>query len=477
MRFDVDSLTRSFAGGLVVLSLAAPAAAQASSTPVDLGAGAFGVRINNDGVIAGWRNDLGYWAQPAIYRNGAWQALGIPSGELVGAIFGLNDLGAVAGFTYWTNSPPPYPNPNPPPVIDNRWRSAWAPPNATALQSLAVPPANSLAPPDSFLYAINSSGAMVGCRNRDDDVFPDPHEAMLVTAAGSPITDLSLPVIAAVRPNFPFQSGFDFTCARDINDEGVVVGEAQLQNQPSVAFRYENGNVTLLASGTGQLVGARAINEHGLIVGEGRPSPWSGGYHAFAYDSSTGTISSLGLEATGAVSSVAVAVNDHGDAVGYMTFGTSYPQQQRAFIATRGQVFDLNDLLPPGSGWVLEVAHSINNSGQIVGVGERTSSPGIDHGFALGVTITPVQLAENLIATVQGLEASGALNGGNANALVTKVEGAIQKIEAGQVATAVNKLEAFINQVEAFVQSGKLTAAQGQSLIAAAEGIITDLTS
>ncbi len=469
MRFDVASFTRSLARGLAVLSLAAPAAAQ-SSPPVDLGAGAFGMRINNSGEIAGWRNDLGDWAQPAIYRGGAWQVLDLPAGEFLGALFAINDSGAVAGFTFWTNSPPPYPNPNAPPVVDNRWRAAWAPPSATALELLADPPA------DSFVYGINDGGAMVGCRNRNDDAYPDPHEAFLVPVAGGAMTDLSTLVIAALRPGSPIQGGFDFTCARDIDNAGVAVGEAQLQNEPSVAFRYGNGSVTPLVVGASRLSSARAINESGLIVGEGPGSP-SGASHALVYDSSTGTISSLGLESKGAASSVALDVNDHGDVVGSMTFGASFPPHERAFIATRGQVFDLNELIPPGSDWVLKRAHSINNEGQIVGVGERESSPGVERGFALGVTFTPVQLATSLIDAVLELQASGVLNGGNANALVTKVESAIVKIEAGPVGPAVNQLAAFINQVEAFVQSGKLTAAQGQALIAAAAGIIADLTS
>jgi uncharacterized membrane protein len=44
-------------------------------------------------------------------------------------------------------------------------------------------------------------------------------------------------------------------------------------------------------------------------------------------------------------------------------------RHSRAFIYT-GVMLDLNDLLPRGSGWVLEVASDINEAGAIVGYGQ-----------------------------------------------------------------------------------------------------------
>ena len=37
---------------------------------------------------------------------------------------------------------------------------------------------------------------------------------------------------------------------------------------------------------------------------------------------------------------------------------------------TRGMAFDLNALVPPGSGWTLSEALRINDKGQIIGVGQ-----------------------------------------------------------------------------------------------------------
>ena len=45
-----------------------------------------------------------------------------------------------------------------------------------------------------------------------------------------------------------------------------------------------------------------------------------------------------------------------------------------------GGLRDLNDLIPPNSGWVLKEARDINNSGDIVGYG---SINGVNHAFLL----------------------------------------------------------------------------------------------
>ena len=79
---------------------------------------------------------------------------------------------------------------------------------------------------------------------------------------------------------------------------------------------------------------------------------------------------------------------------------------------------------------------------------------------------------ELLIDDIDTLEAAGVLNGGNANALRSKLENLLAKIDKGQIGAAVNGLGAFINQVEALVAAGTLTEEQGAALIAAAEDAI-----
>lgn len=76
---------------------------------------------------------------------------------------------------------------------------------------------------------------------------------------------------------------------------------------------------------------------------------------------------------------------------------------------------------------------------------------------------------------VNELLESGALNGGQANALHATLNAATRQTEAGSNTAAVGSLGAFINQLEALERSGRLTASQTQPLIAAAQALISSL--
>ncbi len=84
---------------------------------------------------------------------------------------------------------------------------------------------------------------------------------------------------------------------------------------------------------------------------------------------------------------------------------------------------------------------------------------------------SPDLLIELLIAQVQGL-VPDPLNNGQAKSLLVKLQGAIQKLDAGQNDTAINKLNAFINEVEAFVSAGTLSPLEGDPLISQAQLVL-----
>ena len=91
----------------------------------------------------------------------------------------------------------------------------------------------------------------------------------------------------------------------------------------------------------------------------------------------------------------------------------------------------------------------------------------------LTVTVlSPQDQIDNLNDAVQDLLDAGSLNGGQGNALTSKLQNAINKLNQGNINSGVNKLESFINQVNAFINSGVLTAAEGEPLIDAANAAI-----
>ena len=84
------------------------------------------------------------------------------------------------------------------------------------------------------------------------------------------------------------------------------------------------------------------------------------------------------LGTLGGSQSRAWAVNDSGQVVGYsyLIRNTTY----HAFLYEGNSMVDLNTLLSPGSGWVLNYATGINDSGQVAGYG---SINGNTHAFLL----------------------------------------------------------------------------------------------
>lgn len=314
-------------------SPAAPTTAAAASPRSVVELAGVPTRINDSGQVSGWVN-AGGSAHAALYAGGVWRDLGALPGDQLSVLYDVNNLGVGVGFSFASLQPPLPPDTG----ADNRWQAVIAPAGASSIEAIAV------IAPDSFSYAINDGGTVVGCLNRYDDVFPDPHRAY-VYAAGT-LVDLH----ALLTP--PASRDFDFTCARDVNAAGDVVGEAQVSGSGNRGFLYRGGAVRLLQSGSSYLVNARAISSAGRVVGEGRLAGWTAD-HAAVYDVASATISGLGLEAAGATSSRANDVNARGEVVGSMLLASG----ERAYLAAGGSVVDLNTLLPPGSEWVLQDAY------------------------------------------------------------------------------------------------------------------------
>ncbi len=194
--------------------------------------------------------------------------------------------------------------------------------------------------------------------------------------------------------------GGPFSQGRSINASGEVVGDASLASGYSHAFVWRNGQMVDLGTLGGSSSSASGINNHGTIVGNAQAR--DGSTHAFLYDGTSLTdISVNGLFASandvsdsgivvgvggqgqphsaywhnglvtniaglGGRTSEALAVNSLGQIVGRSDTGDG---QSHAYIFDGTQVIDLNTLVQPNSGWVLQSAVDINDGGAIVGYG------------------------------------------------------------------------------------------------------------
>src|SRR5262245_43411328 len=183
---------------------------------------------------------------------------------------------------------------------------------------------------------------------------------------------------AYVPLDLGFPAGTGRSSLRGINNDGDVVGDARFIGGPGHAFwwrldRHGHYAPTDLGTLGGRGSGALDINNRGQIVG--RSSIAGGALHAFLYD----------------------AAGMH----------------------------DLNDLVPPDSGWLLDTARSINDRGQIVGLGIHD---GEFHAFLLNPSESGSHARSILVHAGQSIQA----------AVDAALPGTTIRIEPGTYAEAVH---------------------------------------
>ena len=178
--------------------------------------------------------------------------------------------------------------------------------------------------------------------------------------------------------------GYTAADASSVNDFGAAAGKANKIGRGKTATHAIYWNPAGAGKDLGVLAGykdsiARGINNKGQVagwVGVSGGTPGRGlTFHYQAFLWQNGTLRGLG-SIPRLPDSKASALNDRGQVVG----NAYHKTDEAALLWQNGKVYELNKLVPPGSGWKLQNALVINNQGWIVGNGIHN---GIRRGFVL----------------------------------------------------------------------------------------------
>ncbi|HEY0788391.1 MAG TPA: hypothetical protein VGE86_07085, partial [Thermoanaerobaculia bacterium] len=94
----------------------------------------------------------------------------------------------------------------------------------------------------------------------------------------------------------------------------------------------------------------------------------------------------------------------------------------------------------------------------------RDKDGGLGVATTMVTVLSPAQAMDAIAAMIEALRAAGALNRGQATALLAKLAEARAKYEAGRNEDALRLLGVLLRQVETFGRTGVLTAAQSAEL-------------
>jgi len=372
--------------------------------------------INEQGVIVGLSNvvrssnvillpngDLNI-NHAFVYQNdllidlGFLTIEGIPEGN--SAAYGINNNNIAVGFSTQTLENGEVDDDGDPILIDVNVGTYYDIANLTVNPLPQVDPGS---PREARAISINDNNIIVGFANLDP---PDDADAN-----GDPLSTL-------------FDRGFFYDIASDqmtiigtldnddtatvvlraINNDGFAVGvssqvvDGRDTRQVFTVDLSDPSNLTLVQIFGGLVQLAWDVNSSQKIVGSAITET-SGDLEAFVHDVQTGTTTSLGSLNDNLPFSEAFGINDSDQIVGTSQVQSS-PRTTHAFIFENGTMKDLSKLIGCDTGWIIQEARAINNSGVITG-------NGIFQGERRAFALTP------LAGTAPDCDDSGSGGGGS----------------------------------------------------------------
>lgn len=330
-----------------IFTISIPAIARADWSIIGLGAsgGTFSVAqaINDSGQAVGYDNGDGVNRAFITGANGLGMHYLDTLGGTGSYASGINNSGQVVGHFFTSTG------------------SAHA--FITGANGMGMTDLGTLGGNFSDAYAINDFGQVVGVSSIAGDVA---YHAFITGPNGVGMIDLGT-------------LGGDYSTAYGINDSGQVVGSSSIAGS-AIQHAFMTGTngtgMTDLSTldGTTDSI-AWDINSSGQVVGfSGLYDDYSGYYSAQAFitDTNSSGVADLGTP----INSHANGNNDFGQVVGGLNSFCDNCAHS-SFLYSDNIIIDLSLLAPVvAAGWTELSAVAINNHGQIVGWGSLKDSPG-----------------------------------------------------------------------------------------------------
>ena len=279
--------------------------------------------INDSGLAVGYiTNSQGN--QAAIsFANGQSTTLGVNA-----LAQGVNNSGIVVGVTYKGLDPSV---------------AEWSHGQLTTL------------PISGYATSINNLGQVAG------GYITSNNELHAYVSTGGTLTDLGT-------------LGGTWSSAYGINSIGQVTGTSLTSSSVFRAFFTNSSGMNDIGTLGGSNSYGMAINDSGHIVGNSQTL--TGFSHAFVWTGQR----MIDLGTLGGSQSYAYGINNSDLVVG-ASFVTGN-EEEHGFVYSNGVLADLNDLLPLGSGWTIDNAYAVNNTGDILATGTL-------NGQSFAVELTP----------------------------------------------------------------------------------------
>lgn len=328
--------------------------------------------ISPNGLIAGWsengETDPTFLGVPVIHgvlwKNGAIKDLGTLNGGYESAALAVNSRGQVVGAA--DNS-----------IVDATPMSSdvygWGTQTrAFLLQNGVMQDLGTLGGTDAVAVLVNERGQVVGESYVDSN--PSAYCGQNLQSFNTTGAFLWENGVMTNLGSF----GGTCTYASNLNNRGEIVGlSTTTGDQFQHAFLWKDGSFSELPNANGGNNSAGlALNEGGAVAGWAS-LPGNSLLHAALWES--GEMTDLGT-VDGDLCSNGYSINTSRQVVG-VSVPTCDFNTTRAFLWENGSIADLNTLIPAGSSLYLTTPDTINDRGEIAGVG--LDANGYQHAFLL----------------------------------------------------------------------------------------------